>query len=210
MDELFAGSPALGATLLCAHASRHVIDLNTDPRRRRGSTPGLPPRPRRSTSGDTWLEERPPASEIERRERAIFVPYHAKLEQLLRRKRERFGFAVLLCAHAYDVEIAPRAAEVVIGSRGRTTAADGWLDGVEAVARQHGRSVAHDEPFAGGYTVAHYGDPVRGVHALQVELRRALYVQRASLARDPEGFEAMRRLADALVSRLVEDARQST
>ena len=43
--------------------------------------------------------------------------------------------------------------------------------------------MARNTPYAGGYTTEHYGRPARRVHALQIELNRALYLDEATLAR---------------------------
>jgi len=41
--------------------------------------------------------------------------------------------------------------------------------------------VTRNAPYAGGYTTEYYGRPARGVHALQIEVNRALYVDEATL-----------------------------
>jgi N-formylglutamate amidohydrolase len=52
----------------------------------------------------------------------------------------------------------------------------------EATLRRQGYRVARNSPFAGGHTVQSYGRPQRGVHALQIEINRALYMNERSLA----------------------------
>jgi N-formylglutamate amidohydrolase len=54
-----------------------------------------------------------------------------------------------------------------------------------------GYRVARNAPYAGGYTTEHYGRPGRGVHALQIELSRALYFDEAEL-RPTEGFSRLK------------------
>ena len=42
---------------------------------------------------------------------------------------------------------------------------------------------ARNAPYAGGFTTERYGKPLHGIHALQIELNRALYMDEATLAK---------------------------
>lgn len=208
VNELFADGPRLGATLLCARVSRYVVDLNVAPQPLEREVLGVPRRVvRESSSGDRWTEDLPPNDELERRRALFFDTYHAVIEEQLERKRERFGFALLLCAHSYGGPKSPPGADVVIGTRGHTAAARRWSACIDAVARTRGLSVAHDDPFVGGYSVGRYGAPSEGCHALQLELRRETYMNVGTLARS-DGFEAARAFAAASVDSLVRAARE--
>jgi N-formylglutamate amidohydrolase len=68
-----------------------------------------------------------------------------------------------------------RRADIVPGSRGRTTAAEAVIDLVERTFVTAGLSVKHDDPYRGGWATQRYGHPERGVHAIQIEINRALY-----------------------------------
>ena len=46
--------------------------------------------------------------------------------------------------------------------------------------------MALNAPYAGGFTTAHYGNPRRGRHALQIEINRALYMDERRVCRKPE------------------------
>jgi N-formylglutamate amidohydrolase len=99
------------------------------------------------------------------------------------------------------VESARGRADVVPGTRGRTSAAARFIDGVEEHAVTQGWSVRHDEPYAGGFTTRHYGRPAEAVHAVQVELSRRLYLDEISLRPLPS-FGAVRQWCRGLVRRL--------
>ena len=73
-----------------------------------------------------------------------------------------------------------------------------WLTTTPLAA---GLSVAHDTPYRGGYTTAHYGRPDLGVHVVQVELARRLYMDEATLRRSAR-FEETRRFCAGLVAAL--------
>ncbi|MEJ7731625.1 MAG: N-formylglutamate amidohydrolase [Polyangiaceae bacterium] len=219
VDEIVREAPAVGATLLVAHASRYLVDLNRGPddfdaEAVDGGGQPVPPRRRlapdhrrRPGAGGAAL-----AQELERRMAMVYRPYHATLERILARKRARFGCAVLLCAHSMPSATRPRAgwppappvarADIVPGTRGRTTAAGNLIDVVERVAGRHGLSVRHDDPYRGGFSTAHYGKPGNSIHAIQVEIARRLYMDEASLQRRPPALGTVREFAGILMNEL--------
>ena len=69
------------------------------------------------------------------------------------------------------------------------------------MASARGWSVRHDEPYAGGYTTQHYGRPAAGVHVVQVELARRLYLDEATLRPGPD-FAGVRQWCRELVAEL--------
>ncbi len=225
VDQLFQDAPSLGATLLVARVSRYVVDLNRGPADYdgdavesgvgRGAPRGLVWRV--ATDGSPVLARRLPQADLERRMSYAYRPYHAALTSLLGHKVARFGFAILLCAHSMPdpprkpgpiglrngVRTAESSvADIVPGTRGRTSAAGSLIDAVDMHARASGYSVRHDDPYKGGFSTAHYGAPAHGVHAIQVEIARRLYMDPETLRTDPQRFESVRCFARTLVSRL--------
>jgi N-formylglutamate deformylase len=220
VDRLFADTPAAGATLLYARVSRYVVDLNRPEDDYDGATVvGGPTRERPrgviwrlSSDGLPVLHERLPRRECARRIERYYRPYHDALARLLERKRDRFGFAVLLCAHSMPT---PRnrgrrpveaQADLVPGSRGRTSAAPEWIDLVEEVGVARGWTVRHDTPYRGGYSTTHYGRPNDRIHAVQIEIARRLYMDERRLAPTTEGFASVKAFASDLVTRMVGQA----
>lgn len=224
VDELFADSPSLGASLLVARRSRYAIDLNRAPEDHDAlAVVGGPPRDRPrgvvwrlSSDGSPVLAEPLPLGEYQRRIDSIWQPYHRALRASLARKHRDYGFAVMLCAHSMPTPRAvdargaspPETADVVPGSRGRRSAEPRWIDLVELIAREHDLSVEHDVPYRGGYTTEHYGQPERGVHVVQIEIARRLYLDEVQLTRLPQGFDRLRGFARALVTGLVDESRR--
>lgn len=217
VDTLFQDAPAEGATLLVARMSRFVVDLNrneTDCDSDAVEGGGRTPYPRGilwriTTDGEPILAARLPRRELERRLDRFYRPYHRSLTAILARKRERFGFAVLLCAHSMPSQ--PRRghadaligrADIVPGTRGRTTAAGAVIDVVDRHARACGFSVRHDDPYKGGFSTIHYGKPANATHAVQIEIARRLYMDEQSLAMDGQGFAVVRDFGRSLVGRL--------
>jgi N-formylglutamate amidohydrolase len=217
VDDLYADAAAQGATCLVSHVSRYVVDLNRAESDVDAESVEGGPTAIRATRGVIWrltsdgarVLDRPlPPRELERRLERYYRPYHRALASVLERKRARFGFAVVLAAHS--MPSAGRAghgdtnvvrADVVPGTRGRRSAARSFIDVVDAHAREAGLSVAHDDPYQGGYTTQYYGRPDLDVHVVQVELARRLYMEEATLTKSAK-FEAARRWCGELVARL--------
>ena len=93
-------------------------------------------------------------------------------------------------------------ADVVPGTRQRTTAAPAVIDVAERVAARFQLGLMHDEPYRGGYSTGHYGRPSEGLHAIQVELARRLYMNERTLEIVPDRFETLRKFCRGLVAAL--------
>ena len=218
VDDLYTDAPAEGATLLVSHVSRYVCDLNRGEHDfdglavEGGAASRVAPHGliwRRTTDDRPALDGPLPRDELERRLDSVYRPYHRTLRELLQRKRERFGFAVLLCGHSMPsrgrsghADPGRDRADVVPGSRGRTTAVAAVIDSPGLVAAELDLSVRHDEPYRGGFSTHHYGRPKDGYHALQVELARRLYMHEQHLYKKTKEFEATRLFCRTLVARL--------
>lgn len=217
VDRLFCDAPDLGATLIYARASRYLIDLNraeddVDAEAVEGGRPAASARGliwRLTTENHPVLRDRLPRAELERRIGLVYRPYHAAIASILERKRGRFGYAILLCAHSMPTEPrlgrAPRVprADLVPGSRGRSSASGPVIDAVDEIGRASGWSVRHDDPYKGGYSTGHYGRPLHNVHAVQIEIARRLYMDEHTCMIRPTGFQAVQDFAGTLLRRLV-------
>lgn len=217
VDALFQDAPDEGATLLYARTSRYVIDLNrSETDVDEGAVEGAGRAPwargliwRLTTDGDPILLARLSRAELTRRLDQVYRPYHRALQALLARKVARFGFAVLLCAHSMPSrgrgghpDSDAYRADLVPGTRGRTSAAGLVIDRVDAHGRALKWTIRHDDPYRGGFSTAHYGKPDDGVHAVQIEISRRRYMDESTLRIDPQGFAAVRDFARTLAARL--------
>ena len=209
VEELFAGVTQLGAPLIAAQYPRAYLDLNREPFELDPDLfeDSLPPfantRSLRVLGGlGTIARVVGEAEEIYRRRLTVadamarieqlYWPYHTELGLLLERTRKRFGFAVLIDCHSMPSGEpegqggGPRA-QFVLGDRFGTACALELTRHVETVLAGLGYQVALNRPYAGGYITEHYGAPGLGVHALQLEVNRALFTheQRLTLS---DGF----------------------
>lgn len=221
VDELFAGAAAHGAPVLCATVARAFVDLNRDPTELdpdmfhdappRGAFPlsprvqaGLGAIPRVAGDGDEIYRRRLPIAEAERRLASVHRPYHAMLEALVEETRALFGCAILIDCHSMpSCARGPQAPDIVLGDRFGASCHPDLTAFVEQTLRGMGYKVARNAPFAGGHTTQTYGRPRAGVHALQIELDRGLYLQERSLTRSGAFSKVrtdMTRLAEALAA----------
>lgn len=217
VDELYADAPARGATLLVAHVSRYVVDLNRSEMDVDAESVVGAPSTARATRGIVWrltsegarvLDAPLSPQELERRLDAFYRPYHGALADLIAQKRTRFGYAIVIAAHSMpsvgraalgDAQV--HRADVVPGTRGRTSAAPRFIDAVDAEARAAGFSVSHDDPYQGGFTTMHYGRPREASHVVQIELARRLYMDEKTLRKNA-GFARVRSFCSEIVARL--------
>lgn len=115
----------------------------------------------------------------------FYRPYYRALELLIERRRRRFGYAVVLDAHSMPGTVA---GDLVLGVRGGhacgpelRSLAEGVLTGKLPSLRSRFGSrwpltLTIDEPYRGGELIATFGRPDDHVHALQLEVSRALYM----------------------------------
>lgn len=150
-------------------------------------------------------------SEARRRLQTCYAPYHAALRQLIDRTLARFGTALLFDWHSMPSAGLPRrrasefGPDIIIGDRFGASSAPLWVDIVEAAFRDVGFNTVRNAPYAGGFVANAYGRPSAGVHVVQVEINRALYLDEQNVA-PSEGFETLRHALSGVVKRLARDA----
>lgn len=210
IDELFGEAPALGATMITARYGRGFIDLNRDPREldpdmfsdgapRTSGAPtarveaGLGCLPRISVHGEQVYCHRLTRAEGEKRLSEVHDAYHHSIRTELDSLREAHGEVVLIDCHSMPSSQPSRRTmpDIVLGDRFGSSC-DTRLTGLtERTFRTMGYTVTRNAPYAGGYTTRRYGRPRRGVHALQIEINRNLYMDEIRL-RPHAGFETLK------------------
>lgn len=208
-----------GYAVLVARASRATIDLNRDEReidpamvsgmprdvplqssaKLRGGLGLLP----RRLPGAAELWQRPIGwTEVVRRIETIHRPYHAALEEQMRRAWLTHGHAVLVDLHSMP-PLPPAAAGltapgVVLGDRFGRAASARLMTLAADVLAGHGISVAQNHPYAGDHIVERHGRPARDRYAMQVEVDRSLYLDEA-LDRPAAGLSRMQAAITSLI-----------
>lgn len=222
VDELFARAPHLGAPMLRAHFPRAYLDVNREPweldpqmfaeplsDRFNTASPrvaaGIGTLARVVAENKPIYREHLTMDDARMRIEGIYHPYHATLQKLLSEAISAFGLAVLIDCHSMPRisrsgdRLAP---DIVLGDRYGTTCAGGIVDLVEMIFSGAGLRVARNRPYAGGFVARTYGRPQHGIHALQVEISRHLYMNETTLEKT-EGFPAILQVLERLTLALI-------
>lgn len=219
VDRVYASAPAIGAALLVARISRYVCDLNRDPEDVDAETVLEMPRPRPSAPrGFVWrltTDETPAISrpltraEWEARRDGVWAVYHERLTALLEEARAIHGFAVLVSGHSMPTvgrrghaDPGRRRADVVVGVRGGTSCAPQVRDKVVGHFQERGYTTAIDDPYRGGATTERCGRPAESLHAVQIEVARALYMDEERLTIRADGLSRLQADVKALMTAL--------
>jgi N-formylglutamate deformylase len=197
VDELFAGVIHHGYPLMRANFPRCYVDVNRepyelDPRMFDGRLPsfantrsmrvagGLGTVARVVGDSQEIYDQRIPVDDALRRIEGLYKPYHRALRRLITRVHRDFGSAVLVDCHSMPSAAGakddrPRA-DFILGDRYGTSCVGIVAETVELTLRNLGYSVNRNKPYAGGFITEHYGNPSAGLHTLQLEINRSLYM----------------------------------
>ncbi len=227
VDLLFASAPGQGAILQTARFPRSYCDVNRergeiDPGLFDGALPpeiaavlntrsprveaGLGVIPKVVREGVDIYRAKLPVAEIVNRLAALHEPWHESLALLLAAMRARFGGVVLIDCHS--MPSAPPGtngpgahADVVIGDRFGASAPRAIVLEIERAFAGQGFSIARNTPYAGGHTVERHAKRGGGIFAVQVEMRRSIYMDEAKVA-PHAGFAAVESRIARVISTL--------
>ena len=204
VEELFAAAAEHGAPLLAATFPRVFCDVNRepwelDPGMFDGPLPswvntasprvgaGLGTIARVVATGEAVYRRKLTFQEAEDRIRRFWQPYHAALAALIAETRDEFGCCLLIDCHSMPTHPAQAASppDFVLGDAHGTSCAPRATRLVEEALSDMGYRIRRNDPYAGGYVTRHYGRPREGVHALQIEVARPLYMNEERIERLP-------------------------
>ena len=209
--SLWPTPPRLGCSLLKANFPRAWLDVNRepyelDPKMFAGSLPtyanvrsvrvagGLGTIARIVSESEEIYAGPLNVQEALARIDAVYKPYHRALRQMVLDTRAAFGVAVLLDCHSMPSTVRGMHGrlrpDIVLGDRYGTSCASELTDLAAGVLSGLGYSVSRNKPYAGGFITEHYGQPARGLHAVQIEFNRHLYMDERTLAKTPR-FERL-------------------
>ncbi len=184
IDRLYAGLLP-GATIVRALFHRYVIDANRGPDDQNlypgQNGTGLCPRTDFDGQPIYRPGQAPDRQDIAVRRDNWHAPYHRALAGQLERVRRRHGVVVLYDCHSIRSRVPflfdGRLPDFNIGTNnGRSCATNLQDAAANACAQATGMTLAVNGRFRGGWTTRHYGRPEAGVHAIQMELAQAAYM----------------------------------
>ena len=207
VDEIFGAAPRLGAPLLRALFPRAYVDPNREPyeldpamfhdplpayanTRSPRVAAGLGTIARVVANGNEIYSDKLSFGEALGRIRSCYWPYHTTLRDLIEATRARFGFCILIDCHSMpsagsspEREAQPGRIDFVLGDCHGTACAPAVTEIVAGELEALGYRVARNMPYSGGFVTRHYGRPRHGVHALQIEINRVLYMDETRIRR---------------------------
>lgn len=202
VDQLYGAVKDFGAPMLKAHFPRAWLDVNRepyelDPRMFDAPLPayanigslrvagGLGTIPRLVAENVDIYRDRLKVSEGLARIEGVYRPYHACLRRLIAQTHVQFGIAVLIDCHSMPAGLKATGTsarpDFIVGDRYGASATHELSRVAVAVLTGLGYEVARNKPYAGGFITEHYGRPARGLHALQIEINRGLYIDEKTL-----------------------------
>jgi len=183
VPRLYTFLEAMGASRIEATHSRYVTDLNRPPddqelyagQKKTGLVPvdtfrGEP----------LYLEgQAPDADEIIAR-RKYWQPYHDALATEISRLKAVHGSIILWDAHSIESELPSlfegRLPDLNLGTFGGESCDKDLAEATFEAAKASGFSAVLNGRFKGGYITRHHGAPKKGVHAIQLEMAQAIYM----------------------------------
>ena len=217
VDTLIAAAPEFGAHLVCAQFPRVFVDPNrgpweldpgmfsdrlpkqADPVSRRAAS-GLGVVPRIGFEGRPLYRRRLRYEEARSRLDRYYAPYHSALAALIAELKAAHGFVIVVDMHSMPDQSA-KGIDFVLGDRFGSSCDTRIVETAEHLLRARDFVTVRNIPYAGGYTTEHYGRPAEGVHVVQIEINRRLYLdeRRVVMARSFADFESeMRRFVRQL------------
>ncbi|MCG6859449.1 MAG: N-formylglutamate amidohydrolase [Salaquimonas sp.] len=202
VDCIFSPVIDLGAPMLVANFPRAYLDVNRepyelDPKMFDGPLPpfantrslrvagGLGTIARIVSETELIYAGRLDVNEAMARIEKLYKPYHAALRHLLARTHVAFGHAVLVDCHSMpstrDGALRRARPDFILGDRYGTSCAQQVVWAAFEFLGELGYDVEINKPYAGGFITEHYGRPDNGIHALQIEINRGLYMNETTL-----------------------------
>lgn len=202
VDQLFSKVVEIGAPLLTANFPRAWLDVNREPyeldpklfgeklpghanTRSMRVLGGLGTIPRLVSEHESIYQTPPSLEEALDRIETIYRPYHDTLRRLMAQSVVKFGYGILVDCHSMPStgsrSEGQQRPDIIIGDRYGTSCHGEISREIMRRFAERGYSVTRNKPYAGGFITEHYGRPLRGLHAVQIEINRKLYLNEKTL-----------------------------
>jgi N-formylglutamate amidohydrolase len=230
VEDLYAGAPQTGATLLYCMFPNTWVDVNRDeldmdPAVVDGRWPvELKPTPRtleglglvksKSRYGEPFQERKLAVAEIEERLAKYYRPYHAELKRIVENLHARFGVLRQISCHCMSAVGAPTHPDAgkprpdfCISDLKGTTSSPDFLDLIVATLKNMGYRVGINDPYVGNVLIGRHGNPARGFDSVQIEVNKQLFMDTQTF-RKTSGFAKLKADIDKLLGTVAADTRQ--
>jgi len=215
IDRLYDFAKAMGIYVITPKYSRYVIDLNRNPKgevlyKGADNTELCPTTAFDSTS--LYLDgKQPTAAEVANRVEQYWQPYHQALANTLKQLKQQYGKVVLLDAHSILSHVprffSGKLPDFNFGTAEGATCDDLLVEKIAKLELSPYTSVFNGR-FKGGYITRAYGSPEQNIHAIQLELSQATYMDEPSDCYNEEKALQVKEKLQAFVQCLAEFAKQ--
>lgn len=197
VDELVKGGATHGLPFIRANFPRAYLDVNRepyelDPTMFEGKLPphvntssirvasGLGTIAKIVAEGENIYSRFLSVDEGMTRIETLYKPYHAALREKLAKTHVAFGCSLLIDCHSMPsrqhIGCTKNQADFVLGDRFGSSCHPAITTAAKIILIEMGYSVDINRPYAGGFITEHYGRPENGLHALQIEVNRSIYM----------------------------------
>lgn len=205
VGEIFQSAPFFGSFLIESLVPRTILDLNrsrndldpcviedyTSKRVNSRVASGLGVIPRVVGNGQNIYTHKLSLKEVQDRIDKFYNPYHSRLMSLLNELKDNFGRAILIDCHSMPSEAinfkryrSGKLPDIILGDRFGRSSDIRIVDYLESAFQEEGLKVSRNIPFSGGYITQLYGQPVKNVHAVQIEISRSLYMDERNIEKN--------------------------
>ncbi|WP_070137344.1 N-formylglutamate amidohydrolase [Crocinitomix algicola] len=211
LDQLYSFAPEMGITVIKAKYHRWVIDLNRDPKSAPLYNDGRIITGLTSTTdflGNPIYKDgcEPGMDEIDRRLEEYYWPYYQKIEELLSDYLKDIDNVILWDAHSIRESVPTirkdKFPEMILGNADETSAHQELIQ-LALAELSKGYQVNHNDPFKGGHITRYFGNPLKGVHALQLERNKVLYMDDTEKKYHHERAEKMQEILKPTLKQLI-------
>ena len=224
VNEIFGCAPEMGAPLIHALFPRAYVDPNREPyeldpaifkeklpayanTRSPRVAAGLGTIARVVANGANIYRDKLSLAEGLERIRTYYWPYHEALRCLVEQTKATFGYCILVDCHSMPSVAKPgpgrsaaKRVGFVLGDCHGTSCAAAVTESVERTLDAKNYRVVRNSPYAGGFVTRHYGKPESGVHCLQIEINRQIYMDEARMRRRPALRALTRHMRDVVTA----------
>ena len=212
VDRLYDFATEMGVTMIRAKYSRWVIDLNRNAKDQPLYDDGrviTALTPVSDFNGEPIYEtNQPDTAEIQRRVATYYQPYYDKINELLEERRAKHDHVLFFDAHSIRQYVpgirSQPFPDLILGDVDETSADGSLIKTAEKLLAGSSYSFQHNDPFKGGNLTRHFGKPQKGIHALQLEMSKTLYMNDVQTLYHEERAEKIRTLLKSLFEQLLE------
>ena len=146
-----------------------------------------------------------PLSVIEARIKHYYDPYYQVLGDELHRLRDQFGRVLHLNLHGMPnigIEGSPMP-DIVLGDHDGHSCSRAYREMIKKFFESHGLKVVINNPYKGVELTRRFAKPRQGIHSLQIEINKALFMDETTMATN-DGMGDMLAIFQALWQEIAE------